>query len=101
MKAAPPHFPYHHRTLAGHTDAEMLDRYEYCQRRFNAGLPNWREPDKRCLHMRKPVEIIHTIAAESPASGGTVGADSGKKADREGVCTARLDPDQNTYSGGA
>lgn len=95
MKAAPHHFPYHHRTLAGHTDAEMLDRYEYCQRRFNAGLENWREPDKRGLHLRKPVEIIHTIAAQSAANGGTVGADSGIKAVQEGVCRATPEPDQS------
>lgn len=75
MKAAPHHFPYHHRTLAGHTDAEMLDRYEYCQRRFNAGLVNWREPDKRGLHLRKPAEIIHTGTVDRSPCEATSGAE--------------------------
>lgn len=99
MKAAPHHFPYHHRTLAGHTDAEMLDRYEYCQRRFNAGLPNWRDVDRRVLRLSKAAPIIHTIAAESPANGGTVGADSGIKAVQEGVSSAAPEPDQKHFRG--
>ncbi len=97
MKAAPHHFPYHHRTLAGHTDAEMLDRYEYCQRRFNAGLVNWREPDKRVLRLQKPVEIIHTIECGGATCGATNAGDSCKeKAGREGVCTASPGPDHTS-----
>lgn len=96
MKAAPHHFPYHHCTLAGHTDAEMLDRYEYCQRRFSAGLANWREPDKRGLHLRKPVEIIHNSTAESATCGATNAGDSCKEKAAPGdACNTPQEPDQS------
>lgn len=101
MKAAPAHFPYHHRTLAGHTDAEMLDRYEYCQRRFNAGLVNWREPDKRGLRLRKPVEIIHTNAVDRSPCEATDGAESAtKRTAPESASTLDPRPDHNRLARG-
>jgi hypothetical protein len=79
----------------------MLDRYEYCQRRFNAGLPNWRDVDRRILRLSKAAPIIHTIAAESPANCGTVGADSGMEKTAPGdACNTPQEPDQNTCLGG-
>ena len=41
-RAAPPYFPYHHRTLAGRTDKLMLAQYEACQTAFNNGNKRWR-----------------------------------------------------------
>lgn len=55
-------------------------------------------PQYRVAEVCKPgwveVEIIHTIAAQSAANGGTVGADSGIKAVQEGVCRAAPEPDR-------
>ncbi|TXH53911.1 MAG: endodeoxyribonuclease RusA [Desulfurellales bacterium] len=67
-------------------------------RRFR---PNYvfAEPEKPG---RVEVEIIHTIAAESAANGGTVGADSGMEKTAPGdACNTPQEPDQNTCLGGA
>lgn len=100
MKAAPHHFPYHHRTLAGHTDAEMLDRYEYCQRRFNAGLPNWRDVDRRILRLQKPVEIIHIGTVDISPCGATNGAESVIESGPELLRKQQPGPDHNRLSRG-
>ena len=97
MTAAPSHFPYHHRTLSGHFDGQMLERYERCARRFNAGKKDWREVDKRTTRAaeQSTVDAVHSFVADATLFGVCA-----TRADREDACNARLGPDRNAFRGG-
>lgn len=91
-RAAPPYFPYHHRTLAGRTDKLMLAQYEACQTAYNNGNKRWRSAKNATA------TPTHDYGEFQPNRYGKQGGNAIETKAGQNTVGAVPDPDQNRLS---